>query len=94
MYPDCSYEIPISISAGDTIVASVQYLASSGLYQMSINDLSHANDSYTNDFSPVAGSSPSRSAEWIAEVPTDNGILPLPEFGRWLRAPRQASATA
>jgi hypothetical protein len=82
MYPNGSTTIPMTILPGDTISASVEYLASSGLYQMSINDLSHTNDSYTNDFSPVSGSSPSRSsAEWIAEAPTDNGVLPLPEFG-------------
>jgi hypothetical protein len=82
MYPNGAVGIPMLISAGDTVTASVQYLASSGLFQMSIIDLSRANDSYTNDFSPVSGTSPSRSSgEWMVEAPTDNGILPLPEFG-------------
>jgi hypothetical protein len=81
MYPDGAVGIPMAILPGDTVSASVQYLASSGLYQLSMTDLSHPNESYTNDF-PYPGPPPSRStAEWIAEAPSSGGVLPLTEFG-------------
>jgi hypothetical protein len=83
MYPSGSHEIAsMSISPGDTMSASVQYVASTGQFTLSITDLSQTNDSYSQSHSVRNGYTATRStAEWIAEAPYSGGVLPLSEFG-------------
>jgi hypothetical protein len=84
MYPQASSDVTgMTISAGDTISASVQYLASgshAGQFELSITDTSRANDSFTI-YENGSGLQRS-SAEWIVEAPSSNsGVLPLANFG-------------
>ena len=84
MYPQASNNVTsMTISPGDTITASVQYLTTgshAGQFELSIADTSNANDSFTTYQS---GSGLQRSsAEWIVEAPSSSsGILPLANFG-------------
>jgi hypothetical protein len=84
MYPQNSVNVTsMTISPGDTISASVQYLTTgshAGQFELSITDTSQANDSFTIYES---GSGLQRSsAEWVVEAPSStSGILPLANFG-------------
>ena len=84
MYPSASVNITsLSISAGDTINASVTYLTSgthAGQFQLTITDASKTNDTFT--IYETASSLARSSAEWVVEAPSStSGILPLANFG-------------
>ncbi len=84
MYPAGSMTIKtMSVSPGDSISASVQYLTSgtnSGKFELTITDTSQKNDSFTT-YQSASGAQRS-SAEWIIEAPSSNsGVLPLADFG-------------
>jgi hypothetical protein len=85
MYPNYSYEIPMTILPGDSITASVEYLSSSREYQLSITDSSRPGESFSQDFSRTPGTHPQRSsAEWVAEAPSSGAtgdVLGLSQFG-------------
>jgi hypothetical protein len=76
--PNTSQTVPnLSVSAGDTITASIKEVAT-GEWSISIEDITNG-ESYTNT---VAYSSSESSAEWIEEAPSDgNTIVPLDQFG-------------
>ena len=83
MYPSASVDISsMTVAAGDSITASVQYVSSgthAGEFQLSIADTSRANDSFTTYQS--ASQAERSSAEWIVEAPSSNsGVLPLANF--------------
>ena len=84
MYPGPEIPISMTVQPGDTISASVEYL-SSGLYQLSITDSSHPDDSFSQDVVRTPHTHPARSsAEWIAEAPLSGetgNVLGLSEFG-------------
>ena len=78
----------MTIQPGDSISASVQYLASgthAGDFELTITDNSRANDSFTTFQLSSATQSPTAarsSAEWIVEAPTVGGnIADLANFG-------------
>jgi hypothetical protein len=84
MYPQGSVGIStMSVSAGDSITASVQYVASGaykGEFQLTITDTSRKNDTFTTyqGYSQAQRS----SAEWIVEAPSSySGVLQLANFG-------------
>ena len=84
MYPLGSVAISsMSVSPGDNITASVQYLTSgtnAGKFQLTITDTSQTNDTFTT-YQSASGAQRS-SAEWIVEAPSSNqGILSLANFG-------------
>jgi hypothetical protein len=84
MYPKGSEDIQsMTVSAGDSITASVQYVTSGtykGQFQLTITDTSRQNDSFTT-YQSYAQAQRS-SAEWIIEAPSSNsGVLPLANFG-------------
>jgi hypothetical protein len=84
MYPKGSVDIPsMSVSPGDSITASVQYVVSGtykGEFQLTITDTSQKNDSFTT-YQSYAQAQRS-SAEWIIEAPSSNsGVLSLANFG-------------
>ena len=84
MYPSASMNIAsMTISAGDTINASVTYLTSgthAGQFQLTITDASKSNDTFT--IYQTASSVARSSAEWVVEAPSSSsGILPLANFG-------------
>jgi hypothetical protein len=76
--PNTSQAVPnLSVSAGDTITASIKEVAT-GEWSISIEDITNG-ESYTNT---VAYSSSESSAEWVEEAPSDgNAIVPLDQFG-------------
>lgn len=80
MYPNPSYNVPITVHSGDTITASVSYV--SGKFTLQITD---KNDSTKGSYS-ITLSAPHAlrsSAEWIVEAPSSNsGELPLANFGK------------
>jgi hypothetical protein len=83
-YPAASTDVTtMSISAGDTITASVMYLTSgahAGQFEMTIADTSQTGDSFTT-YQTVAQAQRS-SAEWVVEAPSStSGVLPLANFG-------------
>ncbi|CAM9695182.1 unnamed protein product, partial [Phaeothamnion confervicola] len=82
MYPNASVRVNLPVHAGDTITASVTYSAATGLFTMSLKDLSDPAGS--NSFS-ISRSGPAlqrSSAEWVVEAPSSNtGVLPLANFG-------------
>jgi hypothetical protein len=78
----------MTIEPGDSITASVQYLSSgahAGDFQLTINDNSRANDSFTIYVSSAQTQSPSAemsSAEWVVEAPSlGNNVANLANFG-------------
>lgn len=78
----------MTIQPGDSISASVQYIASgthAGDFELTITDNSRANDSFTTFQLSSATQSPTAarsSAEWIVEAPTVGGnIADLANFG-------------
>jgi len=78
MYPNNSFEIPLTIKPGNAISADVSYIGSNK-YDLSINDIT-TGKSY-NITKTMSGGQRS-SAEWIAEAPSDYfGVLPLANFG-------------
>ncbi len=84
MYPSDSVNIDsMTISAGDSISASVQYLSSgahSGQFELTITDTSRASDSFT--IYEADASAQRSSAEWVVEAPSSySGVLPLADFG-------------
>ena len=84
MYPSDSVNITsMTISAGDSITASVQYLSSgahAGKFQLTITDTSKANDSFT--IYETDAQAQRSSAEWVVEAPSSGyGVLPLANFG-------------
>ena len=83
MYPSASKNITsMTISVGDSIAASVQYVTSgthSGQFLLSITDTSRAHDSFS--IYETLASAKRSSAEWIVEAPSSySGVLPLAEF--------------
>ncbi|MGA2621259.1 MAG: G1 family glutamic endopeptidase [Thermoguttaceae bacterium] len=84
MYPSASENVTgMTISAGDTINASVTYLTSgahAGQFQLTITDASKTNDTFT--IYQTASSAARSSAEWVVEAPSStSGVLPLANFG-------------
>jgi len=79
-YPAASVRISsLTISAGDTIVASVTYSASTAKFTTAITDMTTGKSFSTSGTVSTAARS---SAEWIAEAPSSSrGILPLANFG-------------
>ncbi|MGC9260506.1 MAG: G1 family glutamic endopeptidase [Phycisphaerae bacterium] len=78
MYPSDAYEIPLNITAGNAITASVSYVGNNK-YDLLIDDLS-THRSYSTVQVSAAGQR--SSAEWIAEAPSSSsGVLPLANFG-------------
>jgi len=83
-------ELPIAVKPGDTINASVKYVAPFGgaepWYTFDIDDVTTNTDDSVNEFSP-SGNDARSSAEWVAEAPADiesNGnteYVPLANFG-------------
>ncbi|MGA2255267.1 MAG: G1 family glutamic endopeptidase [Thermoguttaceae bacterium] len=83
MYPQSSVAITtMTVSPGDSISASVQYVASganAGQFKVTIADMSRPNDSFTT-YQSASGAQRS-SAEWIVEVPSSSsGVVPLANF--------------
>ena len=83
MYPQGSVDITtMTVSPGDSISASVQYIARQPMRvssKLTITDTSRANDSFTT-YQSAPGAQRS-SAEWIVEAPvSDSGVLPLANF--------------
>ena len=84
MYPKGSVDITsMTVSPGDSITASVQYVTSGtykGEFQLTITDTTQKNDSFTT-YQSYAQAQRS-SAEWVIEAPSSNsGVLPLANFG-------------
>ena len=84
MYPSTSV-IPlnnITVHAGDSITASVQY-ASSGANSFLLSITDNTSSSGTAFSASLGGSTSAArsSAEWIVEAPSSGSILPLPTFG-------------
>ena len=79
-YPKGSVLIKtLTISPGDTILASVRYSSSTSKFTVSIEDVSTATSFSTSSSVTSAARS---SAEWIAEAPSSfSGVLPLANFG-------------
>lgn len=75
-YPNPSYIISMKVTPGDRIGASVVY--SGGEFTVTIKDETTGKAFRTS--ATVSGATRS-SAEWIAEAPYYNGILPLADFG-------------
>jgi hypothetical protein len=78
----------MTIQPGDSITASVTYITSgtyAGDFQLSIDDTSRSNDSFTTYQSSSATQSPlakRTSAEWIVEAPTvGSGVSTIDDFG-------------
>jgi hypothetical protein len=78
----------MTVSPGDKITASVTYETSgtqAGDFLLSINDTSHANDSFSIYANPATYQNPlpvRSTAEWIMEAPMVGGIAPLANFGK------------
>ena len=84
MYPADAVNITsMTISAGNSITASVEYLTSgahSGQFELTITDTSRTNDSFT--IYATDAQAQRSSAEWVVEAPSSNdGVLPLANFG-------------
>ena len=78
IYPNYSITIPgMTIQPGDSITASVQYVASgaqAGQFMLTITDSSRPNDSFTTyQGMPSGSAAPRSSAEWIVEAPSVGG---------------------
>ena len=73
MYPDSSVEIPLSISAGNKISASVTYNSSgnsSGLFTLDIENDTTGDEFSTTQSVPSGNTALRSSAEWIVEEPS------------------------
>ena len=84
MYPADAVNITsMTISAGNSITASVQYLTSgahSGQFELTITDTSRTGDSFT--IYETDAQAQRSSAEWVVEAPSSGyGVLPLANFG-------------
>ncbi|MFI5415622.1 MAG: G1 family glutamic endopeptidase [Candidatus Lutacidiplasmatales archaeon] len=79
-YPNPSITISrVTVSPGDTIIASVTYVSSTVGFQVNLTD--NTTGASVTHTSLVAGAARS-SAEWIAEAPSSgSGLLPLANFG-------------
>ena len=78
-YPHFSYNVPITIHAGDVISAEVSYGAA-GKFTVSITDESTTPKQSWSTSQKMPNAKRS-SAEWIIEAPSSGGILPLADFG-------------
>ena len=77
MYPHPSYYFGSTVSAGDTMSASVTFSGTNS-YKLTLSDLTKGwSSSTTKKLSNAARS----SAEVIIEAPYSGGILPLADFG-------------
>jgi len=93
MWPTNNIQVmPITVSPGNSIQATVSYTASNGRYSLNVTDLSNRQQ-YTQVTSCAANLQCSRqSAEWIVERPTLNGAYtPLANWGTMSLASNQAS---
>lgn len=77
MYPKRSMRIPMTISPGDVMSASVQYNGKSGFTLTLINTTTGARFSITQKSNAAKRS----SSEWILEPPWSGGVLPLADVG-------------
>jgi len=77
MYPKFPVTIPITLTPGDTITASVSYVAK-GTFSLALTNLTTKETFTTKQKCPSADRS---SAEWIVEAPWSGGVLPLANFG-------------
>jgi hypothetical protein len=78
MYPAAPVNLTLTISPGDTISASVNYLGANH-FALSITNVTTGSSFSTTQTSSTAQLS---SAEWIQEAPSSfSGVLPLANFG-------------
>jgi hypothetical protein len=76
MYPKYPVTFPLSISPGNRLAGTVSY--SGGVFTITLKDVTTGAHSTVK----IRDTQDARSsAEWIAEAPYDNGILPLADFG-------------
>jgi len=81
MYPKFPVTIPITIHAGDSISASVNFVSAVGnkqTFTLTLTDNTTGQSFSTNQ--SIHGAKRS-SAEWIVEAPSSGGVLPLANFG-------------
>jgi len=76
LFPSYPHEVPISVSPGDHILAEVKY-DGGNTFTLSLTNLS-AGQSFQRNVT-VSGANRS-SAEWIAEAPSADSVLPLADF--------------
>jgi hypothetical protein len=77
-YPHWSYGIQMTITPGDTILATVS-AGAKGVFTVTLTDVTSGAKPFT--ISQKMNSAAQSSAEWIAEAPSSGGILPLADFG-------------
>ncbi len=75
MYPKPSFRVKLSINAGDTMSAEVQYNGSK--FILTLADVTTGKTFTTSQKSNALR----QSAEWITEAPWSGGVLPLSNFG-------------
>lgn len=81
MYPDYAYQINgFPVNVGDSISASVEYIGNNTFKLSMTNNTKKVTTvvPYSHTQSTVAKRS---CAEWVAEAPWMNGVLPLSNFG-------------
>jgi hypothetical protein len=83
MYPTSQIKVVGEINAGDSISASVTYVA--GKYNLAVTDTSTPSASFEKTKKCGVGLTCERSsAEWIVEAPGGSrGYYPLPDFNSW-----------
>jgi hypothetical protein len=94
LIPQAPVTIPLTISPGDTITASLQCASACSAKKQ--NWLLTMTDVTTNQswHTTVSYGSSLASAEWIEEAPYSNGVLPLADFGTALFADGAADSTS
>lgn len=78
-YPAFPVTLSMTVSSGDTMLASVSYINATVGFTTLIKDVT-TGVSHTHS-QKVAGAKRT-SAEWIAEAPYSGGVLPLSNFGK------------
>lgn len=76
MYPKPGFRIKLTVSAGDTMSAEVQY-AGNHKFNLTIRNITTGKSFTTSQKSNASR----ESAEWIMEAPWSGGVLPLADFG-------------
>jgi hypothetical protein len=80
MYPATSINLDdFPLNAGDSISATVEYLGDD-VFQMTITNNTQG-IYFPIPTSLTTAPAPRSSVEWIVEAPTENGVLPLANFG-------------
>jgi hypothetical protein len=82
MYPGAPVAYTAPMNPGDAITTAVYFDASTGLYQLALDDVTAGDSLAVSEPCPAGSACANSSADVITEAPSLGGTLPLADYGQ------------